>query len=97
MTEHHVHIYEHRHGHGGPGARDRRPAAGGRRAATRCALVAGAVVAALVGPVAIRHPGAFVRHVVSFPLGLTEVPSPAASPCRAASSPPPSPVARWWR
>ncbi|MGV9311195.1 glycosyltransferase 87 family protein [Streptomyces sp. NPDC003691] len=52
----------------------------GRRAATRCVLLAAAVVAVIVGPVALRDPGAFAQHVIAFPLGLADTPSPAASP-----------------
>ncbi|MCD0483956.1 glycosyltransferase 87 family protein [Streptacidiphilus sp. ASG 303] len=55
-------------------------AAHGRRAALRCAAIAVAGAAATVLPTALTHPGAMLEQVVRFPLGLTAVRTPAASP-----------------
>jgi Glycosyltransferase family 87 len=52
----------------------------GRRAPGRLALVAGAIVAVFVVPFAIWNPRTFLSNVVEFPLGLSGVDSPAASP-----------------
>ncbi|MGW5674804.1 glycosyltransferase 87 family protein [Streptomyces sp. NPDC003860] len=52
----------------------------GGRAVGRCALVAAAVLTALVAPVALRDPAAYAQHVIAFPLGLADAPTPAASP-----------------
>ncbi|MFD0379998.1 glycosyltransferase 87 family protein [Streptomyces sp. NPDC127112] len=52
----------------------------GARAAVRCAVVAGAVTAALVLPGALLQPGELWRQVFAFPTGRSEVATPAASP-----------------
>ena len=52
----------------------------GRRSAARFACAALAIFAALVGPVAAVAPGALVLNTITFPLGLTDVKSGAASP-----------------
>jgi hypothetical protein len=52
----------------------------GRAAATRFAAAAGAVLAAVVGPVAAAHPAALVVNTIAYPFGLTPAHSPAASP-----------------
>lgn len=52
----------------------------GRRPAGRCAALTLALASAFVMPVALRDPGAFTQHVVDFPLGLADAPSPATSP-----------------
>ncbi|MQT03452.1 DUF2029 domain-containing protein [Streptomyces jumonjinensis] len=52
----------------------------GRGSAGRLAASAAAVLAVCAAPVAVRDPGAFAEHAVAFPLGLADVPSPAASP-----------------
>jgi hypothetical protein len=52
----------------------------GRRAAASFAATALAVMAVLVGPVAVVAPTALVDNTISFPLGLSHVKSGAASP-----------------
>jgi hypothetical protein len=52
----------------------------GRRTAARFAVAAGAVFAAVLAPWAITQPAALLRNTVLFPLGLSGVRSPAASP-----------------
>ena len=52
----------------------------GPRAAARFAVAAGAVFAAVLAPWVITGPAALVRNTVLFPLGLSGVRSPAASP-----------------
>jgi hypothetical protein len=52
----------------------------GPRTAARFAVAAGAVFAAVLAPWAIIQPGALLRNTVLFPLGLSGVRSPAASP-----------------
>jgi hypothetical protein len=57
-------------------ARDRQ----GRRAPGRMALGMLVVAGPVVVPFVLRGPHAFVQNVILFPLGLSGVPSPAASP-----------------
>ena len=52
----------------------------GRAAAARCAASAAAVLTAAVGPFLLIQPGALAVNTIAFPLGLTAVHSPAASP-----------------
>ncbi|MFJ1746541.1 glycosyltransferase 87 family protein [Streptomyces sp. NPDC088116] len=52
----------------------------GRGPAGRFAAITGAVALVFVAPVALRDPAAFVQHVIAFPLGFGDAPSPAASP-----------------
>jgi len=52
----------------------------GPRTAARFAVAAGAVFAAVLAPWAITEPAALLRNTVLFPLGLSGVRSPAASP-----------------
>jgi hypothetical protein len=52
----------------------------GRRAAAAFTATTLAVFAVLVGPAAALWPGALVVNTISYPLGLTKSPSPAASP-----------------
>jgi hypothetical protein len=52
----------------------------GRRFAVRSAAASMGVVLLFIIPVFLVNPGAFVEHVVLFPMGLSSVPSPAASP-----------------
>ncbi|MEU8350960.1 FkbM family methyltransferase [Streptomyces sp. NPDC048845] len=52
----------------------------GRRPAARCAALTLALASAVVVPVAFLEPAAFAQHVVAFPLGLADAPSPATSP-----------------
>jgi hypothetical protein len=52
----------------------------GPRAAARFAVAAGTVFAAVLAPWAITAPAALLRNTVLFPLGLSGVRSPAASP-----------------
>lgn len=52
----------------------------GPRAAARFAVAAGAVFAAVLAPWVITQPAALFRNTVLFPLGLSGVRSPAASP-----------------
>ena len=52
----------------------------GRRATVQFTATAAAACAVLVGPVAALRPGALVTNTISFPLGLTKITSPAASP-----------------
>ncbi|MFJ8747814.1 hypothetical protein ACIREO_00460 [Streptomyces sp. NPDC102441] len=54
--------------------------AAGARAALRCGATALVTATALVLPAALREPGAFVTHVIAFPLRLTDTVSAAASP-----------------
>ena len=54
--------------------------AAGRRAAGRTAALMAAVVAVVVVPFALWDPHTFVANVIEFPLGLSGVDSPAASP-----------------
>jgi hypothetical protein len=53
---------------------------GDRRAVTRFAGSAAAVLALVAGPFLFIQPADFVANTVKFPLGLTSAPSPAASP-----------------
>ncbi|MCL8015955.1 glycosyltransferase 87 family protein [Streptomyces sp. AS02] len=59
---------------GGSGERD------GTRAVLRCLAATTGIAAAVVLPVAVADGAALFRHAVLFPLGMTDVPSPAASP-----------------
>ncbi|WP_158714651.1 MULTISPECIES: glycosyltransferase 87 family protein [unclassified Streptomyces] len=59
---------------GGSGTRD------GMRTALRCLAATTAIAAAGVLPVAVTDAAGLVRHAVLFPLGMTDVPSPADSP-----------------
>ena len=52
----------------------------GQREAWRFTAAALAVVAVIVGPFAVLHPGSLVKNTILFPLGLTSVKSQAASP-----------------
>ena len=52
----------------------------GRRAAVTMSATALAVVAAVVGPVAILGPRSLVQNTIAFPLGLASVKSQAVSP-----------------
>jgi hypothetical protein len=52
----------------------------GRRAWGRVTLAAATVVACVVAPFFVHSPRAFVTNVFAFPLGLSGVHSPAASP-----------------
>ncbi len=52
----------------------------GRRAAAGMTATALAVVAAVVGPVAVAGPWSLVQNTIAFPLGLTRVKSDAVSP-----------------
>lgn len=52
----------------------------GRRDWTRVAATAGLIVAVTVAPFAILAPRGFLSNVIAFPLGLSGVDSPAASP-----------------
>lgn len=52
----------------------------GRRAAGRSAAIMAAIVTAFVIPFAIWDPRTFLSNVIEFPLGLSGVDSPAASP-----------------
>jgi hypothetical protein len=52
----------------------------GRRATVQFTATAAAACAVLVGPVAALWPGALLANTISFPLGLTKITSPAASP-----------------
>ncbi|MFR9722708.1 glycosyltransferase 87 family protein [Streptomyces sp. MS19] len=51
-----------------------------RRAALRCAAVWLAGTLAAILPSALLSPGAMAEQVLAFPLGLADVPTPAASP-----------------
>ncbi|HTW97764.1 MAG TPA: glycosyltransferase 87 family protein, partial [Acidimicrobiales bacterium] len=51
-----------------------------RPAALRYAVAAGAILLPVLGVAIALDPGSFVLNVVRFPLGLTKVKSPAASP-----------------
>ncbi|MEV1008005.1 hypothetical protein [Streptomyces sp. NPDC049881] len=51
-----------------------------RRAALRCAAVCLAGTSAAILPSALLSPGAMAEQVLAFPLGLADVPTPAASP-----------------
>ena len=52
----------------------------GQREAWRFTAAALAVVAVIVGPFAVLHPGSLVKNTILFPLGLASVKSQAASP-----------------
>ena len=52
----------------------------GHREAWRFTAAALAVVAVIVGPFAVLHPGSLVKNTILFPLGLASVKSQAASP-----------------
>src|SRR5262249_56978548 len=52
----------------------------GRRAAWTLSGTAGAVFAAIVGPVAVLGPRALVRNAIPFPLALTSLTSDPVSP-----------------
>jgi hypothetical protein len=52
----------------------------GPRAGVRYAVAAAASVALLLGPVLIRDPTGLWNNVLAFPLGLTDIQSPAQSP-----------------
>jgi len=52
----------------------------GRGAAARFAAAAGAVLAAVVGPILVIQPADLAANTIGFPLGLTRAHSPAASP-----------------
>lgn len=52
----------------------------GRRGLGRYAVASAGVAIAVVAPVVLVGPGAFVEHVLRFPAGLTGVDSPAQSP-----------------
>jgi hypothetical protein len=52
----------------------------GRRAAGQFTLTALALLAVLVGPFAVLHPGALWTNTIKFPLGLAYVTSQASSP-----------------
>jgi hypothetical protein len=52
----------------------------GRRAAGRVAAIAGAIVAVVVLPFAAWNPRTFFENCIAFPLGLSGIDSPAASP-----------------
>lgn len=52
----------------------------GGRAASGAGAVAAVVLAVLTVPSFLASPGAFVEHVLRYPLGAGQVPSPAASP-----------------
>jgi Glycosyltransferase family 87 len=52
----------------------------GKRAVVTFTVSALAVCAVLIGPVLAVWPGALVVNTISYPLGLTKSPSPAASP-----------------